>query len=1679
MNSYGKIFNSLTVICDEYIRKIFNGIILYLSITIIKLMSKSFLFKSFIEPQPSRQRTPIKGTEKLNDAIAAHDNKIYSLATEASKLRDRLDTLTGKAPKGEQAKIEGTQRAQEKYEYHIKNLENDKASLSKRLNIVLMELDKITAEKAEYEKQMSEQMRIGTELEEKLMKSENLSKVLNKNLQDDLKYEKELNDKLREEVSRYEAQKSQLMVQLREQQGLAEQFQKEVRNLEDAIVTKEADISNLVEQHEKVKKQLADKENELDGLRERLNVQGKNINDLEAEIQKVEDERNDLIGRMNDLTNKYEAYVTTMTKEREELARTTKKHIKLLTAKILSERLGIILKKQYYTSMNRLADSSHHNALKEHMTERVCGILNQMATRNLKSAFQHWCQTLLNWPNERQRREQLLSYICRDKSKRLAFRCWLNMCRAAKDNSKETSNAAKRLWNALESVGRGAVGEAFLRLKNKWLADSKKRLNLNKVLVQKYHKSLRLAFETWRVGAKKVRQRLAFEYLANQMAEGHMRQIAFHRFKDGIRQSRIDKLIRKFRLFRYWKNAKRKASQIKKAALIALKMEKADNDRAARKVFHSLQQNRVSSQLEKLNADLQSNVAKHQELSNTLEATRGEHEKKDKSLALKRLASHLANRVYPYFNKWRRYCDYYKKGLNKLRLITYTIYRNKIGSAMDLWRANAKRSALGKIENEIIEAGNKIQELEIEKLEKENSKGETEKSVKDKISEKLIRNFYVVDKLNLRRAFRQWNAGAKKVQDSDLRMQKMCRRLKNIKLWTALNHYRKQTKDIVTAELWENRIKYMRDKAQTNNLKRRIAKWKKYVERIKRAKAQVAKAIKEYELSESKWAVQQWLRVIREHRIHEKQQEAAKLKDEEKMLKNTIDDLVEENGKLEVQRTAHQETLKQRTLLTLWNNAVRQKKLDRESAFYRWKITATIKKVKQKRAHKVFKEIILSNERKGFSKWLATIREAHTKKKIQDLEDAKIKMKIGKTRSQLEVDKKVEERSDAEKLLERAKKSAARTHDISGRVIGHLIRKRDLNVYQPLHEAALKGWKEVSDKEKYLSGRLMNLAKRHMLEHIFIKMKNATIEKGDIEKRHKNFEKMMKLFGKGKLKDALSTWRNYAYLKSQENYRGKWEEKQNEIQNVEQNTEKLNEKLYANAESIINRRKKEKLLHNLDNATSYARFLKDKIDAFMRNKQYMRVKSAIQKWRNRSAATARLNLKTRKAIEFANTNLLRKTIRDYYASVRAIRSLPKALDKLSNKIYMHNKIRGTYILKSFAESHAEHLRATKQNGVERLGAVSERIFRERILVWLGLIGANARIVRTRSDKLARSIVSVYLRRLRDGLHSLSEEHAKKKLEESVESGGKQAQALKQLHEEVNLMEDTLIKEGYEPEFLEKSIKKMTTDKESLIRKAVARWLALGEKKDEVVHAVDRWKKFAEEKQLAKEKLQRLANFVSNRPLHKGFTRWRYFNVNSKEAFRGYTKDELVEEAILRGKQKAAISDEVQDKKATLAAEEKTAQKLEEKHNSSKYFGLMFMKKQNLGVLARAVERWRENINKTKAELLRQKLDELSSKMKEIIVMNDDLEEKNAALAVENEGLRQLSLESVDLAASMKELNKQKEQLSVDLADRATTIRKLLEDNKILKEKLLNAQQEAEKGFGGLARRIYVAEKEQQ
>ncbi len=74
---------------------------------------------------------------------------------------------------------------------------------------------------------------------------------------------------------------------------------------------------------------------------------------------------------------------------------------------------------------------------------------------------------------------------------------------------------------------------------------------------------------------------------------------------------------------------------------------------------------------------------------------------------------------------------------------------------------------------------------------------------------------------------------------------------------------------------------------------------------------------------------------------------------------------------------------------------------------------------------------------------------------------------------------------------------------------------------------------------------------------------------------------------------------------------------------------------------------------------------------------------------------------------------------------------------------------------------------------------------------------------------------------------------------------------------------------------------------------------------------------------------------------------------------------------------------------------------------------------------------------------------------------DKLEGINKNLLTENEELRQAALDGIEIAKAVQELTKEREQLSVDMQDRASTIKKLIQDNNNLNYRLNVAQKEAE------------------
>jgi hypothetical protein len=84
---------------------------------------------------------------------------------------------------------------------------------------------------------------------------------------------------------------------------------------------------------------------------------------------------------------------------------------------------------------------------------------------------------------------------------------------------------------------------------------------------------------------------------------------------------------------------------------------------------------------------------------------------------------------------------------------------------------------------------------------------------------------------------------------------------------------------------------------------------------------------------------------------------------------------------------------------------------------------------------------------------------------------------------------------------------------------------------------------------------------------------------------------------------------------------------------------------------------------------------------------------------------------------------------------------------------------------------------------------------------------------------------------------------------------------------------------------------------------------------------------------------------------------------------------------------------------------------------------------------------------------------LKDNMQTIVELRSNLkntELENYGLEDENEAMREAALEGIEMARNVNELTGERESLSIDLADKAVMIKRLLDDNNNLSMKLKSA-----------------------
>ena len=145
---------------------------------------------------------------------------------------------------------------------------------------------------------------------------------------------------------------------------------------------------------------------------------------MEDELDDLTRERNDLLRRMNELSDKYEDYVTTMNRERSDIMKANKNHVKLLTAKLLFQVLTEMCQWRRKQAMQEMKQCAQHISSMETKMKKFARIMGQYGVEQKRKYLRQWYRKAMNFTHENYKKINLIEYNVNKKRKIKFYYKW-------------------------------------------------------------------------------------------------------------------------------------------------------------------------------------------------------------------------------------------------------------------------------------------------------------------------------------------------------------------------------------------------------------------------------------------------------------------------------------------------------------------------------------------------------------------------------------------------------------------------------------------------------------------------------------------------------------------------------------------------------------------------------------------------------------------------------------------------------------------------------------------------------------------------------------------------------------------------------------------------------------------------------------------------------------------------------------------------------------------------------------------------------------------------------------------------------------------------------------------------------------------------------------------------------
>ena len=295
---------------------------------------------------------------------------------------------------------------------------------------------------------------------------------------------------------------------------------------------------------------------------------------------------------------------------------------------------------------------------------------------------------------------------------------------------------------------------------------------------------------------------------------------------------------------------------------------------------------------------------------------------------------------------------------------------------------------------------------------------------------------------------------------------------------------------------------------------------------------------------------------------------------------------------------------------------------------------------------------------------------------------------------------------------------------------------------------------------------------------------------------------------------------------------------------------------------------------------------------------------------------------------------------------------------------------------------------------------------------------------------------------------------------NINQNGEKALKCLNLNQKIESINNFLSKEGLIYQTILNNSEIYIGSREGKLRQSIFRWINFGKGSELLHRAISSWKGEVRLKVQFKKGLKILKNLINVSSLAIFFKKWLRAVKDKKKNLLYLSKDELVEKCTNHNLKKEMIqSNKIKfDEENNKCYDINNYLKL--KVLLSKSVTLLNTKQYFKYVVRKSLYKWKDTCYKMLYVDMQMKIANTDSEKNNSILNTDFLESKNKQILEENEELRHISIDAIELAHLHKLIKQQKEELSIDLADKSLLLKKLIESNENLTEKLKKAQEEA-------------------